>query len=75
MGQLLNELQGPMNQRTEQGMAASLLLGSPVAAYSAVTAGGALGTKAVMDLYRYLQEDQQAQKEGQLPLTGKRSGV
>lgn len=44
-------------------------LGSPVAAYSAVAAGGALGTKAMMDLAAYVQAEQQKQQQGQLPLT------
>jgi len=46
-------------------------LGSPVAAYSAVTAGGALATKAAIDGYGLwlAQQQQQAEKESKLPLT------
>ena len=44
------------------------LLGSPVAAYSAVTAGGALATQAGIDGYEWLMAQQQAEKESQLPL-------
>jgi hypothetical protein len=45
-------------------------LGSPVAAYAAVGAGGALATKAAMDGYAWwMAQQQQAQKESQLPLT------
>jgi len=43
-------------------------LGSPVAAYSAVTAGGATGTVAAMQAYDWLMAQQQAQKESQLPV-------
>lgn len=43
-------------------------LGSPVAAYSAVTAGGAMGTAAAMEGYNWLMAQQQAEKESQLPL-------
>jgi hypothetical protein len=44
-------------------------LGSPVAAYSAVTAGGAMGTAAAMEAYDWwLSQQQQAEKESQLPL-------
>lgn len=44
-------------------------LGSPAAAYSAVTAGGAMGTAAAMEAYDYLMaQQQQAEKEKQLPL-------
>jgi hypothetical protein len=45
-------------------------LGSPVAAYSAVTAGGAMGTAAAMQAYDWwLSQQQQEQKESQLPLS------
>lgn len=43
-------------------------LGSPVAAYSAVTAGGAMGTAAAMEAYNWLMAQQQAEKESQLPV-------
>ncbi len=71
---LAAELQGPQNQRTDAGLWANTLLGHPVAAYSAVTAGGALGTAGAMEAYDWWlasqQElQQQAQKESQLPLT------
>jgi hypothetical protein len=46
-------------------------LGSPVAAYSAVAAGGALATKAGLDAYDWwLAQQQQASKDAQLPLQG-----
>jgi len=46
-------------------------LGSPVAAYSAVTAGGAMGTAAAMEAYDWwMAQQQQAQKDAQLPLEG-----
>jgi hypothetical protein len=46
-------------------------LGSPVAAYSAVTAGGAMGTAAAMQAYDWwMSQQQQGQKESQLPLGG-----
>jgi len=46
-------------------------LGSPVAAYSAVTAGGAMGTAAAMEAYDWwMAQQQQAQKDAQLPLQG-----
>lgn len=46
-------------------------LGSPVAAYSAVTAGGAMGTAAVIEAYKYwMAQQQQAEKDSQLPLQG-----
>ena len=44
-------------------------LGSPVAAYSAVIAGGAMGTAAAIEAYDYwMAQQQQAAKESQLPL-------
>jgi hypothetical protein len=46
-------------------------LGSPVAAYSAVTAGGAMGAAAAMEAYDWwMAQQQQAQKDAQLPLQG-----
>lgn len=46
------------------------VVGSPVAAYGAVGAGGALGTMGAMEAYQmWLAQQQQAQKDGQLPLT------
>ena len=46
-------------------------LGSPVAAYSAVAAGGALATQAGIDAYDWwLAQQQQASKDAQLPLQG-----
>jgi hypothetical protein len=46
-------------------------LGSPVAAYSAVAAGGALATQAGLDAYDWwLAQQQQASKDAQLPLQG-----
>lgn len=45
-------------------------LGSPVAAYSAVTAGGAMGTAAALQAYDWwLAQQQQEQKESQLPVS------
>jgi hypothetical protein len=44
-------------------------VGSPVAAYSAVIGGGAMGTAAAIQAYDWWQsQQQQAQKERQLPL-------
>jgi len=37
-------------------------IGSPVAAYSAVTAGGAMGTAAAIEGYKWLQQQQQQQE-------------
>jgi len=46
-------------------------LGSPVAAYSAVAAGGAMGTAAAIEAYDWwVAQQQQAQKDAQLPLQG-----
>ncbi|MCE2839631.1 MAG: hypothetical protein LW834_22240 [Cyanobium sp. 49614_E6] len=46
-------------------------LGSPVAAYSAVTAGGAMGTAAAIEAYDWwMAQQQQEQKDAQLPLQG-----
>lgn len=45
-------------------------LGSPVAAYSAVTAGGALGTAGAIEAYDWwLAQQQQQQKDSELPLS------
>ncbi len=45
-------------------------LGSPVAAYSAVTAGGAMGTAAAMEAYDWwMAQQQQQEKESVLPLS------
>ncbi len=44
-------------------------IGSPVAAYSAVTAGGAMGTAAAIEAYDWwVAQQQQEQKDAQLPL-------
>jgi hypothetical protein len=72
--ELAAELQGPQNQRTEAGLWANTLLGHPVMAYSAVTAGGALGTAAGLEAYNWWlasqqEQQQRAQKESQLPLS------
>ncbi len=46
-------------------------LGSPVAAYSAVTAGGAMGAAAAIEAYDWwMAQQQQEQKDAQLPLQG-----
>lgn len=46
-------------------------LAHPALAYSAVTAGGAMGTAAAMEAYDWWQsQQQQAEKEMQLPLQG-----
>jgi len=56
---------------TAPGSAAQLLLGNPVMAYSAVTAGGALGTAAAIEAYDWwMAQQQQAQKDRPLPLQG-----
>lgn len=69
--QLAAELQGPQNQRTEAGTWASAILGHPVAAYSAVSAGGALATAGGIEAYDWWKAQQeQAQKDRQLPLQG-----
>lgn len=69
--QLAAELQGPQNQRTEAGTWASTILGHPVAAYSAVSAGGALATAGGIEAYDWWKAQQeQAQKDRQLPLQG-----
>jgi len=67
--QLAAEQQGSQSQRTQAGQWTSTLLGHPVMAYSAVTAGGALGTAAGLKAYDWwLAQQQQAQKDSQLPL-------
>jgi len=38
-------------------------IGSPVAAYSAVTAGGAMGTAAAIEGYKWLQQQQQQENQ------------
>ena len=59
---LAADLQGPRNQRTEVGHAISTLAGHPVVTYSAVTAGGALGTAAALRAHEWwLAQQQQAE--------------
>ena len=68
---IFGNIQGPMNQTTEVGHAVSTLLGHPVMAYSAVTAGGAMGTVAALKAYdSLLAWQEQMRKDSQLPLTG-----
>ena len=67
---LAAELQGPRNQASQGGLWTAEVLGHPVAAYSAVTAGGALATAAGLEAYDWwMAQQQQAQKESQLPLS------
>jgi hypothetical protein len=68
--QMFGSMQGPMNQRTELAHAVNTLAGHPVMAYSAVTAGGAMGTAAALQAYDWwMSQQQQGQKESQLPLS------
>jgi hypothetical protein len=47
------------------------ILEHPALAYSAVTAGGAMGTAAALEAYDWWQsQQQQAEKDKQLPLQG-----
>ena len=65
----LAALQSPVSQITNAGNAANVLLGNPVMAYSAVGAGGAMGTAAAIEAYDWWQsQQQQAEKDRQLPL-------
>jgi hypothetical protein len=76
MKAVVARLQGPLNQHGE--LAHMLALGAthPVMAYSAVTAGGALGTAAGLKAYDWwLAQQQQSQKDAQLPLEPEQSGL
>lgn len=71
----LAAIQGPLQQNSEwAGMLASMAT-HPVAAYSAVGAGGALATAGGMAAYDWWMAQQQAEKEGQLPLTRTQDGM
>lgn len=66
---VLSGIQGPLQQRGNVAHGAALLATHPAVAYSAVTAGGAMGTAAGMEAYKWwMAQQQQAQKESQLPL-------
>lgn len=61
----------PSAQRgiTSAGDAARMFAANPVAAYSGVIAGGALGTQAGIDAYDYfVAQQQQGMKDAQVPL-------
>ncbi len=62
---LVAQLQGALDQLTDAGGVVRDVAGHPIAAYSAVTAGGALGTRAAMELAAMMQ----AEKESELPLS------
>ena len=72
----LAAIQGPLQQNSEwAGMLASAAT-HPVAAYSAVGAGGALATAGGMAAYDWwMAQQQQAEKEGQLPLVRTQAGM
>lgn len=72
----LASIQGPLQQNSEwAGMLASAAT-HPVAAYSAVGAGGALATAGGMAAYDWwMAQQQQAEKEGQLPLVRTQAGM
>jgi hypothetical protein len=60
------------NRGIQEGWSqARTVLGSPPVAYSLVGAGGAMGTAAAMQAYDWwMSQQQQGQKESQLPLGG-----
>ena len=65
----LAAMQSPLQQRGDLAHGAALQATHPIAAYSAVTAGGALGVAGGMEAYDcWMAQQQQAEKDKQLPL-------
>jgi hypothetical protein len=64
-------IDGRTGLSTDWDQMRQLGLGGPVAAYSAVTAGGAMATAAGLKAYDWwLAQQQQAEKDSQLPVQG-----
>lgn len=57
----LSDVQGPLNQRGDLAHGAALLATHPAVAYSAVTAGGALGTAGLIEAYDWYLAQQAEQ--------------
>lgn len=71
----LAAIQGPLQQNSDWAHGLALAATHPVAAYSAVGAGGALATAGGMAAYNWWMAQQQAQKESQLPLVKAEPGL